>query len=221
MLRIARLSGPSNWRYSLGGYGHPGAGDGNRTRVACLEGRSSTIELHRRIVAPGRNVAASRSGTSRFPGQEGKKKKRRGPAFAGGVPAGFEPASCGVDNAVFRHRFRFLRLHRSTAELRDHGAGSVSGYSRRARLSEPSTERKEGNMRRGMVNPAWSRWSESNRRPAGYKSAALPLSYSGVLFMVIGSREGGGSAFLISPWSTASIANMWDKPDSNRRHNFL
>ena len=27
-----------------------GAGDGNRTRVACLEGRSSTIELHRRMM---------------------------------------------------------------------------------------------------------------------------------------------------------------------------
>ena len=27
--------------------------------------------------------------------------------------------------------------------------------------------------------PGWSRWSESNRRPADYKSAALPLSYIG------------------------------------------
>lgn len=27
-----------------------GAGDGNRTRVTCLEGRCSTIELHRRMV---------------------------------------------------------------------------------------------------------------------------------------------------------------------------
>ena len=33
--------------------GHwPGAGDGNRTRVSCLEGRCSTIELHRRICFP-------------------------------------------------------------------------------------------------------------------------------------------------------------------------
>ena len=30
----------------------PGAGDGNRTRVSCLEGRCSTIELHRRICLP-------------------------------------------------------------------------------------------------------------------------------------------------------------------------
>ena len=30
-------------------HGSRGAGDGNRTRVACLEGRCSTIELHRRI----------------------------------------------------------------------------------------------------------------------------------------------------------------------------
>ena len=33
---------------------HPpyGAGDGNRTRVSCLEGRCSTIELHRRRSQP-------------------------------------------------------------------------------------------------------------------------------------------------------------------------
>ena len=37
----------------------PGAGDGNRTRVACLEGRCSTIELHRRMV-PGADTAYSR-----------------------------------------------------------------------------------------------------------------------------------------------------------------
>lgn len=30
-----------------------GASDGNRTRVTCLEGRCSTIELHRRITGPG------------------------------------------------------------------------------------------------------------------------------------------------------------------------
>src|SRR5439155_5132077 len=29
------------------------------------------------------------------------------------------------------------------------------------------------------LEPVWSRWSESNRRPADYKSAALPLSYIG------------------------------------------
>jgi hypothetical protein len=26
----------------------------------------------------------------------------------------------------------------------------------------------------------WSRWGESNSRPADYESAALPLSYTGV-----------------------------------------
>ena len=33
---------------------------------------------------------------------------------------GLEPTSCGVDNAVIGHRFRFLHLHRSTTELRGH-----------------------------------------------------------------------------------------------------
>ena len=30
--------------------GSGGAGDGNRTRVTCLEGRCSTIELHRQVM---------------------------------------------------------------------------------------------------------------------------------------------------------------------------
>lgn len=30
------------------------------------------------------------------------------------LPIGLEPMPCGVDNAVLGHRFRFLRLHRST-----------------------------------------------------------------------------------------------------------
>lgn len=33
----------------MGDAAHPGAGDGNRTRVACLEGRCSAIELHRQM----------------------------------------------------------------------------------------------------------------------------------------------------------------------------
>src|SRR5437773_8210895 len=34
-------------------------------------------------------------------------------------------------------------------------------------------------LRIGSDLAGWSRWSESNRRPADYKSAALPLSYIG------------------------------------------
>ena len=30
-----------------------------------------------------------------------------------------------------------------------------------------------------LVPDLWSRWSDSNRRPAVYKTAALPLSYVG------------------------------------------
>ena len=41
--------------------------------------------------------------------------------------AGFEPTTCGVDNAVLGHRFRFLRLHRSTTELLSHGARNTPG----------------------------------------------------------------------------------------------
>src|SRR5699024_8971648 len=45
---------------------HSGAGDGNRTRTICLEGRGSTIELHPRgrsyLTGSGRMVITSRSG---------------------------------------------------------------------------------------------------------------------------------------------------------------
>ena len=58
------------WEKEWGRSHGPGAGDGNRTRVACLEGRSSTIELHRRMV-PGADTARSRR-VPVFPGcQEG------------------------------------------------------------------------------------------------------------------------------------------------------
>ena len=73
-----------------------------------------------------------------------------------------------------------------------------------------------------MGFPAWSRWSDSNRHSSvsflcGFCLSALhhaqPLSRCR---HTVGPREGGESAFLSSPWSTASIANVWDRPDSNR-----
>jgi hypothetical protein len=33
---------------------------------------------------------------------------------------------------------------------------------------------------RSLKHGNWSRWGESNSRPADYESAALPLSYTGV-----------------------------------------
>lgn len=50
-----------------------GAGDGNRTRVACLEGRCSTIELHRRV-CPGRRSYRA-PGLPVFPGRQKQKEE--------------------------------------------------------------------------------------------------------------------------------------------------
>ena len=61
-----------------------GVGDGNRTRVSCLEGRCSTIELHRRIRSRGRRrlrffesprYAACIAIVPVFPGCQQKKKE--------------------------------------------------------------------------------------------------------------------------------------------------
>ena len=47
-----------------------GAGDGNRTRVACLEGRCSTIELHRRIAMGAQSRSPMAACLSRLSRQE-------------------------------------------------------------------------------------------------------------------------------------------------------
>lgn len=51
--RIATNSGDLGKRYDSTdiGAGHIGAGDGNRTRIASLEGWNSTIELHPRLIS--------------------------------------------------------------------------------------------------------------------------------------------------------------------------
>ena len=54
-----------------------GAGDGNRTRVACLEGRCSTIELHRRM-CPGRRSYRA-PGLPVFPGRQKQKEEDHAP----------------------------------------------------------------------------------------------------------------------------------------------
>lgn len=81
----------------------PGAGDGNRTRVARLEGGCSTIELHRRMV-PGADTAYSRLPV--FPGCHLKGGRSAGLWLPRVEPlVGFEPTAC------------WLQISCSTAEL--------------------------------------------------------------------------------------------------------
>ena len=70
----------------------PGVGDGDRTRVASLEGWGSTIELHRRVVQ-GADTARSLRCRS-FPAAK-EVLMRRGYGFPRvEPPAGLEPATC-------------------------------------------------------------------------------------------------------------------------------
>ena len=113
----------------------PGAGDGNRTRVASLEGWGSTIELHRRVVL---GADTARSQLPVFPG-------------------------CHLKEGIF-------------GEVIGH---TPRGATRRARTADLL-----------VTNQLLYR-----------------LSYDGMFpSSVNGSREGGGSAFLCPPWSTASVA---------------
>lgn len=49
---------------------YAGAGDGNRTRVACVEGRCSTIELHRQGAGSVLAATPGGAGLSRLPGKK-------------------------------------------------------------------------------------------------------------------------------------------------------
>lgn len=75
---------------------HPfGAGDGNRTRVTCLEGRCSTIELHRRV-RPGQRMNDA-PGLPVFPGCQKQKEEDQcaGHCCTRVEPgAGLEPTAC-------------------------------------------------------------------------------------------------------------------------------
>lgn len=73
-------------RIRMGGFMALGAGDGNRTRVACLEGRCSTIELHRRV-CPGRRSYRA-PGLPVFPGRQKQKEED----FVPGLPRVEPPA---------------------------------------------------------------------------------------------------------------------------------
>lgn len=75
------------------GVGRPGAGNGNRTRVASLEGWGSTIELHRRV-CPGQRMNDA-PGLPVFPGCQKQKEEDHAPGrYARVEPlAGFEPAT--------------------------------------------------------------------------------------------------------------------------------
>ena len=77
------------------GYATHGAGDGNRTRVACLEGRKSTTDLHRRRW-PGLPCKEAPA-LPVFPGRQKQKEEdiRRASLYTRVEPlVGFEPTTC-------------------------------------------------------------------------------------------------------------------------------
>ena len=159
------------------------------------------------MFAPGRNVAAFRPGTSRlFRAAKGEKGN-------GACLMALEPVT-GIGPAYPAWKAGVLPLNYTDGWCREQIPPTPGGC-----LSFQAVRRKSfGEV---MGYPAWSHQTDSNRRPADYKSAALPA----VAMMANKSPEPGGDPGLtlnkyLPQKVSASIGSQMCATESSVRVSF-